>query len=951
MLLLCLLAVTATPLPLSDLETVANVTTVGEGLRPGCRASLAGEQTHAGARAVRVDYDFVADPPGLQYVGWATDLLLPPAATRFRVWVHGDGAGQIIALRLRDPGGETHQWRLGRADHTGWRQMTADIAMLAEHWGGDEDGVIGVPLRFDSLLVDSAVEPASGTIWFDDLSVELGDQRLPPEAVPLLGDRPLPALDAVYLEVTGDGAGRRLAVEIEDAAGARHALDYAPVDWTGPIRIRVDGRPLAAEPPWRLVGVRLEPAGELAIGPIHYLPRRVAPRPTMVRLDGCERNPPPVGGELVQPGSRLRLDTDRKQAGLASWRLDYQFAEAVGIQYVAVPVGAPLGESPTRLRVAVWGDRTGNDLRCRLVDASGEYHQHTLGPLEFDGWFEFELDLTAPPQVVWGGDENGHLDGAVRLDSILVDSSVKPSSGTVWIDEVRGEAAMRPADLVEVGITFDRPGGIYTDAAPASATVTATWRGDEADRPETLAATLFIDGVGESVAPRRVDLPLTGAPTPLALPAVVGPAQVELRLHWEIDYDATSAMQSYCRLPAMPPTDRETNLFGACLHYQQHKGRVPLNYELLAAAGGRWARDEYSWSTVERERGVYTFPDHNEEYMRAAGRFGLRHLIILDYGNALYDDGAAPASDEAQAAFAEYAYQMVDRYGDVCRHWEVYNEPNIGFWRPEPDPVAYTRLLKRTYEAIKRADAEAVVVGICTAGVDFAFIETVLEEGGGAFMDALSVHPYRYPRAPEESNFVADLERLHALMEQHGIGDMPIWLTEIGWPNQEDARGVSEQQSADYLVRMVSLARSLPYIGPIMWYDLQNDGTNRAYNEDNFGLIRLDFSPKRPYFAAAVMNSQIADKAFVAAHEAGHDTWLHQYAGDGVNTLLAWCTTGERRLRLRLDGAAELLRLDGRREALQPVDGVVELTVGPSPVFVTGGYTFVGLAPGAELGR
>jgi hypothetical protein len=47
------------------------------------------------------------------------------------------------------------------------------------------------------------------------------------------------------------------------------------------------------------------------------------------------------------------------------------------------------------------------------------------------------------------------------------------------------------------------------------------------------------------------------------------------------------------------------------------------------------------------------------------------------------------------------------------------------------------------------------------------------------------------------------------------------------------------------------LARTSPSFAGIWWYDFQDDGWSPQYNEDNFGLVRPDLTPKPSYHVLA----------------------------------------------------------------------------------------------------
>lgn len=57
--------------------------------------------------------------------------------------------------------------------------------------------------------------------------------------------------------------------------------------------------------------------------------------------------------------------------------------------------------------------------------------------------------------------------------------------------------------------------------------------------------------------------------------------------------------------------------------------------------------------------------------------------------------------------------------------------------------------------------------------------------------------------------------------------------------------GVSEEVSADFIVKYTALISTLPYVKGIWWYDLVDDGDNKNDKEHNFGFYKKDLSKKK----------------------------------------------------------------------------------------------------------
>jgi hypothetical protein len=606
-----------------------------------------------------------------------------------------------------------------------------------------------------------------------------------------------------------------------------------------------------------------------------------------ILLEGYEGpGGPRLEGEGRQPGSRLALSAKEPFQGKQCAELHYVFkADAKGLQYLEAVTPRKLPAGLRKLSVAVRGDGSGEAVRARFVDAKGEWHQFDLGKVDFQGWRVLSADLTAP-HGVWGGDANQKLDYPVTFHSLVLDSAVKPAEGTVAFDAVAVEAEAKPEDFLDARFEPTKPLGYFwgRENRPGGKLIITN------GSPQPVSGTVAIrilnhreEPVGEPRhAPVAVEPGRTAeVPVPLSLERF-GVYFIEVQL------GGNRQRFSLAWLPGAAPIWPDSP-FGVCTHFGQHKHKVPDTLELILRMGAVWIRDEISWGGCERKKGEFRFDEYADRYMAAAGKLGIRPLIIFDYGNDLYDKGDSPRTPEAIAAFTEYCRQLMRRYEAVCRDWEIWNEPNIFFWRPKPNVEDYTSLMKAVYPATKQANPKATIVGVCTAGTDLKFVEGVLERGGGKAMDAISVHPYRYPRPPEApKDFLDEMNRLKALLDKHGAGHLKVWLTEYGYPTQLDQRGVSQWRSGALLVRTSLLALSLPFVERLFIYDFQDDGVDPLYNEANFGVIRFDGSPKPAYAAHATMARMLFRKRFARSLPLADSVHALEFTGEEGTVLAAW---------------------------------------------------------------
>ena len=648
-----------------------------------------------------------------------------------------------------------------------------------------------------------------------------------------------------------------------------------------------------------------------------------------------------LGGERVHPQSQLKLSGKDAFEGKRCAELHYKFERISGLQYLEVIAPHKLAEKPSRISVAVRGDGSGNIVRIRFVDANGEWHQYDLGVLHFRGWKVLWTHFDTP-HGHWGGDGNGRLDFPITFFSIVLDSLVRPSEGVVAFDAVTVYYGEEQKPPVEIKFVPEKQWGYFwgREEKPSGKLLLKNTSGENVTVDVTVRLLNHREEIVRQIWRGKLKIPvgkIVEHPLPLRLTRFgVYFLEVQQTISSQSQPTHSSRFTHYasiCWLPEPAPIWDESP-FGVCTHFGQFKHKVPDTLELIKRMGSTWIRDEIYWSNVEREKGKFEFPEYYDAYMKAAGELGIRPLIIFNYANRHYDKGLAPHTDEGRTAFTKYCVELMKRYGQICRHWEVWNEPNIGFWQPKPNPEDYTNLLKTVYETVKSVDPKAVVVGVCTAGTDFKFIEEVLKRDGGKFMDAISVHPYRYPRSPEATDFVGEMKRLKDLLDKYGAGHLKVWLTEFGYPTHITG-GTPQWLSAAYIVRTFLWALTLPFVERLFVYDFQDDGEDPTYNEHNFGLIRFDNSPKVGYAAFNTMVRMLYRKRFARQVEIGEGAVCLAFSGEDGEVWALWAVDGERKVSLQVPSKTVVITdLMGNSQTVKPVKGKVNLTLTAEPIFV-----------------
>ncbi|MFN7997584.1 MAG: hypothetical protein U0Q18_28455 [Bryobacteraceae bacterium] len=173
-------------------------------------------------------------------------------------------------------------------------------------------------------------------------------------------------------------------------------------------------------------------------------------------------------------------------------------------------------------------------------------------------------------------------------------------------------------------------------------------------------------------------------------------------------------------------------------------------------AGVSWIRigqyentsDYTSWDWIEQKRGVYAIPAGLDDYVDSLVDNGVKVQVQLMYGNPMYTSRSGklpdaitpepggfhnpdrsidsvywpPKTPDQVAAFVKYVKFVVGHFRGRIQYYALWNEQDIDYWNPVPNPEDYGHLLKAFVPAVKQADPNAKVIygGQAEPSTDFA---------------------------------------------------------------------------------------------------------------------------------------------------------------------------------------------------------------------------------------
>ena len=302
--------------------------------------------------------------------------------------------------------------------------------------------------------------------------------------------------------------------------------------------------------------------------------------------------------------------------------------------------------------------------------------------------------------------------------------------------------------------------------------------------------------------------------------------------------------------PLLPSYPVIPDGLGYNIHFTDAK---PGEMEMIAESGATIIRMDFGWSGTEREKGIYNFSAF-ERLTDSLEKHKMKPLYILDYSNRHYDEGLSPYSDEGRKAFAKWAAAAAVHFKGRGILWEMYNEPNIRFWRPRPNPDDYIKLALEVGKALREAAPDELYIGPATSAIDMDFLEKCFKGGLLEYWDAVSVHPYRQT-APE--TVIEEYAKLRYLIDKYAPKNKHIPILSAEWGYSSAWGSYNDNRQGKMLPRqwMINLACDIPVS---IWYDWHDDGTDPKEAEHHFGTVNNAYfrdrtpvyDPKPSYLAA-----------------------------------------------------------------------------------------------------
>src|SRR5438105_996245 len=354
---------------------------------------------------------------------------------------------------------------------------------------------------------------------------------------------------------------------------------------------------------------------------------------------------------------------------------------------------------------------------------------------------------------------------------------------------------------------------------------------------------------------------------------------------------AVSPLPSVSPLPGarVPTTDPAVHVF-----LWGNSNTTARDLQLAKQGGFHWVKQRFEWRNIEgKNKGDFEW-NEPDRIVDAISQAGLSIIARVDNqpkwaSSSIQWPGSGPPDNPTD--WSDFLTALARRYKGRIQAYEIWNEPNLDreWGDKRPDPNAYASMLKASYQAIKGADSQALVI---SAGMsptstnddhampDLEFIRALYAAGAQDSFDLLGVHAAGYKAEPcADPGQVAEnpdltnndpsppnlkriyafrhVEDVHDLMVQQADTSKQIAILEMGWTT--DARpgsqyawfAVDRDQQARNLVGAFQCARQLwqPWMGLMTVIYIPDPAWNQQQEYYWWAITNPDGMPRPAYTA------------------------------------------------------------------------------------------------------
>ena len=358
----------------------------------------------------------------------------------------------------------------------------------------------------------------------------------------------------------------------------------------------------------------------------------------------------------------------------------------------------------------------------------------------------------------------------------------------------------------------------------------------------------------------------------------------------------------------------------------QYMGDLTKSINLLKSSGINQVRVDAMLTSIYKDGEANI--DNTNNWVSQFSNNGIEIELILntDEKSNLFGTDGKISSEEEKDEIVRMINDIIDRYPQINKY-EILNEPNF-YYTTEEDMCWYSKVVQEVYNLLetKNKDSELIVGStaiIENGNVDsIPFLEGITKYGAYNNSNTYSIHFYDFSDSGNNSIFKNRIISHKEFVANVG-GFQKINISEYGIPTIE--RIADNTKQAEKLVQQSNILKEYN-IQDSSIYTLIDTGEDINRQEDNYGIINYDYTPKLAYYALRNYFENTNGSQYIGKINLINGLETHVYDKDGKAKIIAWAENSDSTINIDYTG---FTAKDLYGNEIENTDGKLEITTSP----------------------
>ena len=361
----------------------------------------------------------------------------------------------------------------------------------------------------------------------------------------------------------------------------------------------------------------------------------------------------------------------------------------------------------------------------------------------------------------------------------------------------------------------------------------------------------------------------------------------------------------------------------------QYMGDLTKTINLLKSCGINQVRVDALLTSIYKD-GIANITN-TDNWVGQFSDNGIEIELILntDKKSNLFGIDGKISSEEEKDEILRMIEDMINRYPQISKY-EFLNEPNF-YYNTEEDMYWYAKVVEEIYNLLKAKDKDSKLIVGSTAIIEngeinsIPFLEGITKYSTYKNSNSYSMHFYDFSDSGN-NDILKNRISPHVEFVRNIGGFQKINISEYGIPTIEKIADNTKQ--AEKLVQQSNILKEYN-IQDSSIYTLINPGEDTNSQEDNYGIVNYDYTPKPAYYSLKNYYENTNGSEYIGTINLADGLEAHVYDKEGKPKIITWSDTKDQTIQIDY---ANFTAKDLYGNDIENTNGKLDITT--SPVYI-----------------